>query len=343
MSAQDDFDIFLSQLRPVPAPEWLVALAREAGQAVQAAQVLKASNAVEAALLAQESQTRAVLQPFPQVPVEPSPILPISQLLGPDEVVGPMAQQEQLLPGTTSPIGSLGAFFSVVDGLESDPKGVYPWPCGRTVSQADFNSRLRNTKAIIDSQIPLLDRHGPYASKEACQQIIQTLLINPGAGVTALKAARGLLAPTSGVRARLGVLIQCGQTLEDFEPFVRGMSAALAGMSETGDTPPTEYPCEVATGKLAMMVAQNPAQVGVLLARMAAQITPSNRTSRKLLRELDSISEMLLGFGSMPGPVPLPGVSTVPEALTRRILDLYGSIVNGSFCECPEPGTGPLI
>lgn len=301
----------------------------------------------------------------------PSQTLPLSQAEHLLYTIGGMPEPLQSLPGANAPIdpnlivlgsqaasvgtplspraspwdpAGAGALFAVADGPPVDPQGVYPWPCGRTVSQRDFNMRRGNTAGIIESQIPLLDGYGPGASKEACEQILQTLLINPGTGLATLKAARVRLPGNSALVSRLDTLIACGETLTDFAPFVQGMSGMLEGLSETGDTPPTEFPCEVAKAKLVQLVAQNPAQVGARLAAMASQITASNATSRRLLGELNTVSGMLMGIGLLPGVLPLPAadVGGVSSFMTQRVLNLYGSIVNGDFCECPEPGSGPL-
>lgn len=361
MNTQDDFADFLAHLRPAPAPDSVIAHARAAAKAMQAAKAVGSTPVPQQPLLPTvnhqpmewrqlatqqlpglSAQLPGIAMPpaHPETVIgplhlaQPFPTLPMS--VGPLQTLsGPMVRSDGPLPGVV--------VFASVSPPVQDPKGVYPWPCGRTVSQADFNDRLHNGRSRIASAIPLLDSYGPFASSKACQEIIQTLLISPGTGLAELKNQRARLGPGSALGARLDTLIACGETLEDFLPFVEGMSSFFAELADRGGDP-VEYPCDVAKGRLKDMIGATPALIGARLNAWAAMISPSNSTSRRFLRELNSLGDVLSGVQAIPS-VPLPGMSQdeIARQLTLRILELYGKLINGSFCNCPEPGAAPLV
>ena len=257
-----------------------------------------------------------------------------------------------LLPGTIAPIGTGlvvlgnpgagpgGGMMATV--VRTDIMGVYPWPCGRDVVRADFNARMTQAAAIIAGNVPLLDGHGAYASSIACSEIIQTLQISPGKGLAALKAEKAAYGPASAIGNRLDALIECGESLLDFQPFVSSFSTMLGDLTETGDVP-SEDPCFVAMGKLKGNVANDPGKVGAQLAQMANGVVPSNATSRRLLSELNSIAASLSFFNAIPRNVLGLNRNEAVQAVTDRILKFYGTIINASFCECPEPGGGKPV
>ncbi|MCC6740225.1 MAG: hypothetical protein IT452_14360 [Planctomycetia bacterium] len=101
MNTQNDFSDFLAHLRPAPAPDAVLAHARAAAKAMQAAQGAKpiqAIDSIQAALVAHELKLRTQSRPGIQSGI-PLPAMPIS--------AGFQAEVASVLPGIVPPIGTL--------------------------------------------------------------------------------------------------------------------------------------------------------------------------------------------------------------------------------------------
>ncbi|KAF0241245.1 MAG: hypothetical protein FD180_4547 [Planctomycetota bacterium] len=287
------------------------------------------------------------LSPEVQVVRESSWIHPANGL--PPDVVVLTGTDLPRLPGTVPPIGETvsmtgsawpgppGLGIAVLGG-EPEKKVRFPWPCGRDMTKSEFDLRRTGAAGIIAAQVPLLDDHGPWASSEACRQIIETIRVNPKDATTALKDASDRLPKGSGLRKKIDKLLNCGRTLVDFLPFINGMSTEFNELGVITEPGQQTDVCEAAKANLFIQNRKNPAKMGAILAAIANDIDPTTSQSESFKIELGAIAADLVTLAGAPF---LFGKDEFSDRLSSRILNLYGSLINASFCECPAPGADP--